>query len=433
VARNVQRFLGSLLLLGLSSGAVVVHTAGSASAGALTASAAAAVPAVPSTSSTPAGRTEQEPTSADLDRQHAQVAALRAEAERRAAGVDDAQQALQGAAVLAGQALEDYATAVRTLQTQQQLEAQRQNILTQAQGSVDTSRRELGRWAREAYSTGTILGASATMTTLLQSDDAADVGTTLTVLRRIGRDRGRALTTMRTAQRQADRAADAAATASEAAAAAAVQASAAKQASEQAVNAQRRLLGVAESSLAQSNDDVSNAAAREAGLRAALLAQAPPPGSGSGATKDNRVTGPVGTCTGAAVEQYGNGLIPMSALCPLRSAAGHYLRADAAYAFDRLGQAYASRFGTAICITDSYRSYPAQVSVYARKPGLAAVPGTSNHGWGTAVDLCGGIQSFSSAEHQWMSENASLYGWFHPGWAQQNGSKPEPWHWEYGG
>jgi LAS superfamily LD-carboxypeptidase LdcB len=271
------------------------------------------------------------------------------------------------------------------------------------------------------------------MTTLLQSDDAADVGTNLTVLRRIGRDRGRALAAMQTAQRQADLAADAAATASEAAADAAVEASAAKQASEQAVNAQRRLLGVAESSLAQSNDDVSNATAREAGLRAALLAQASAPANGSGSSKDNRVTGQVGTCTGAAVEQYANGQIPVSALCPLRSAAGHYLRADAAYAFDRLGQAYAGRFGTAICITDSYRSYAAQVSVYARKPGLAAVPGTSNHGWGTAVDLCGGIQSFSSAQHRWMSENASLYGWFHPGWAQQNGSKPEPWHWEYGG
>jgi LAS superfamily LD-carboxypeptidase LdcB len=167
-------------------------------------------------------------------------------------------------------------------------------------------------------------------------------------------------------------------------------------------------------------------------LRAALLEQRLAARSGPGG-RDNRVTGQVGTCTGATVEQYPNGQIPVSALCPLRAAAGHWLRADAAYAFDRMSQAYAGRFGTAICLTDSYRSYAAQVSVYARKPGLAAVPGTSNHGWGTAVDLCGGIQSFSSAQHRWMSENSALYGWFHPGWAQQNGSKPEPWHWEYGG
>jgi hypothetical protein len=32
-----------------------------------------------------------------------------------------------------------------------------------------------------------------------------------------------------------------------------------------------------------------------------------------------------------------------------------------------------------------------------------------------------------------MRENAPLYGWYHPTWAQQGGGKPEPWHWEYGG
>ena len=29
--------------------------------------------------------------------------------------------------------------------------------------------------------------------------------------------------------------------------------------------------------------------------------------------------------------------------------------------------------------------------------------------------------------------NASLFGWSHPAWAQQGGSKPEPWHFEFGG
>ncbi len=379
------------------------------------------------------GLSEQEPTSAELQAQRAQLVRLRAEAERRAGRVDDAEQALQGAAVLAGQSLEDYATAVRALQSRQQLETQHQEALTQAQQSVDDSRRELGRWARRAYTRGSGLGGSATLGTLLLAGSSENVSTNLTTLRRIGRHRARALTGMEVARRRADLAAEAAAGASEAAAAAAVKATAAKQASEEAVNVQRRLLGLAESSLAQSADAVSDATAREAGLRAALLAQVQPAPLGSGANRDNRVTGQVGACTGAAVEQYPNGQIPIFALCPLRASPGHHLRADAAYAFDRMGQAYATRFGSAICLTDSYRSYPAQVSVYARKPGLAAVPGTSNHGWGTAADLCGGIQSFSSAQHQWMSANAALYGWFHPGWAQANGSKPESWHWEYGG
>jgi hypothetical protein len=265
----------------------------------------------------------------------------------------------------------------------------------------------------------------------LQARTTDDVGTNLTVLRRLGRDRGRMLTTVEAAQRRADAAADVAATASRRAADAAVSAAGARQVADRAVNAQRRLLGVAESALAQTRVSASAATRHQAELRAAALLGATR--TGSGATKDNRVTGTVGSCRGGAVAQYPNGRIPIAALCPLRAAPGHYLRADAAYAFDRLTQAYVARFGGAPCITDSYRSYPAQVSVYARKPNLAALPGTSNHGWGTALDLCGGIQQFASVQHLWMVVNAPLYGWFHPGWAQQNGSKPEPWHWEFGG
>jgi hypothetical protein len=413
VARNLRQVVSALLLVGLVSGGFVVGPA----------------------QASVAGTGEQEPSSAELDQQNAQLARLRAEAEQRAGGVDDAQQALQGAAVLAGQALEEYVSAVRALQSRQQVERERQGALTRAQQEVDESRRELGRWARAAYASGSGFGGSATVTTLLLADDAhdaEDMVSDLSALRRVGRDRGRVLTGMEGARRRADAAADEAALASEAAVGAAVAAASAKRASEQAVNTQRRLLGVAESSLAQSTDAISDATARAQALRAALLERRLAARSGPGG-RDNRVTGQVGTCTGATVEQYPNGQIPVSALCPLRAAAGHWLRADAAYAFDRMSQAYAGRFGTAICLTDSYRSYAAQVSVYARKPGLAAVPGTSNHGWGTAVDLCGGIQSFSSAQHRWMSENSALYGWFHPGWAQQNGSKPEPWHWEYGG
>ena len=379
----------------------------------------------------PASRSEQEPSSAELDAQHAQVTRLRAEAARQAADVDDAETALDGAAVLAGQALEEYATAVRDLQVSQQIEQQREDALTQAQHTLDTHRRDLGRWVRQAYANGSGLGSNAALTTLLTADSGTDVATNLTALRRIGRSRGRTVAAVRVTTRRADQASTSAAAASADAADAAVQAANAKDAAEAAVNVQRRLLGVAESSLADTQQDVSAATAREAGLRAALLT--PTPAGGTGSTKDNRVTGAVGSCTGGEVQQYPNGQIPTAALCPLRSASGHYLRADAAYAFDRMSAGFADRFGRAICVTDSYRSYAAQVSVYARKPGLAAVPGTSNHGWGTAVDLCGGIQSFTSTEHRWMNVNAPLYGWFHPGWAQQTGSKPEPWHWEYGG
>nr|WP_269811342.1 M15 family metallopeptidase [Kineosporia rhizophila] len=117
----------------------------------------------------------------------------------------------------------------------------------------------------------------------------------------------------------------------------------------------------------------------------------------------------------------------------MATAPGHHLRADAAYAFDQLSQTYAEQFGTFVCVTDSYREYATQVRLYATKPNLAARPGQSNHGWGTAVDLCGGVQSFGTPEHEWLFANAPLFGWFHPAWAQAGGSRPEPWHWEFGG
>ncbi|GAA3540153.1 peptidoglycan DD-metalloendopeptidase family protein [Kribbella ginsengisoli] len=135
-----------------------------------------------------------------------------------------------------------------------------------------------------------------------------------------------------------------------------------------------------------------------------------------------------GTSTGWG--GYSNGLIPQSQLCGLGG--GHMLRCDAAAAYQQLSSAFRQAFGKNLCITDSYRSYSAQVDLYGRKPSLAALPGTSNHGWGVAVDLCGGIDKFGTAQYEWMSAHASGYGWVHPDWARQGGNREEPWHWEFG-
>nr|WP_211319279.1 M15 family metallopeptidase [Quadrisphaera granulorum] len=109
----------------------------------------------------------------------------------------------------------------------------------------------------------------------------------------------------------------------------------------------------------------------------------------------------------------------------------HRLRADAAVAFAELNLAYRDHFGKDIVITDSYRSYQAQVQVRRKKPGLAAVPGTSEHGWGLAVDLGDGVQT-SDEHYDWLIENAPKFGWDHPAWARKGGGGPyEPWHWEY--
>ena len=110
---------------------------------------------------------------------------------------------------------------------------------------------------------------------------------------------------------------------------------------------------------------------------------------------------------------------------------GESLRPGAAAAFNAMSIAYQKDTGSPICVTDSYRSYAEQVSVKAEKGKWAATPGRSEHGMGRAVDLCGGINSFGTPAHLWMKQNAPLYGWFHPDWAEPTGSLPEPWHWEY--
>ncbi|CCG01814.1 NlpC/P60 family protein [Blastococcus saxobsidens] len=128
---------------------------------------------------------------------------------------------------------------------------------------------------------------------------------------------------------------------------------------------------------------------------------------------------------------WANGHIPAQALCKL-AVAGHALRCDAAASYARLDAAYAAEFGTPLRITDSYRSFGGQVAAYYRKPALAAVPGTSNHGWALAIDLGGGVNVAGSPQWTWMAANAARFGFVQPDWAGPGGEKPEPWHWEYG-
>ncbi|MBB3676494.1 cell wall-associated NlpC family hydrolase [Modestobacter versicolor] len=140
-----------------------------------------------------------------------------------------------------------------------------------------------------------------------------------------------------------------------------------------------------------------------------------------------------GTTAGPVSGAWGgwsNGQIPREELCSIGG--GHRLRCDAAAAYNAMSAAYAAAFGTPLCITDSYRSLSAQVDAHHRKPRITAVPGTSNHGWALAVDLCGGVNVFGTAQTAWMQGHAGDYGWVHPDWAQADGQNPEPWHWEYG-
>ena len=155
------------------------------------------------------------------------------------------------------------------------------------------------------------------------------------------------------------------------------------------------------------------------------------------ATAPEAPTGSTGTAAGTAASTardadgvpvalagYGNGKIPAEALHEVGST-GHRLWAPAADALERL-IADAARDGVTIGITDSYRSYEAQVDVAARKGlysqgGLAAVPGTSDHGWGMAADL-----KLDDAAQSWMRANGGRYGFVED-------TPREPWHWAYTG
>ncbi|WP_262391544.1 D-alanyl-D-alanine carboxypeptidase family protein [Nocardiopsis sp. CNR-923] len=155
------------------------------------------------------------------------------------------------------------------------------------------------------------------------------------------------------------------------------------------------------------------------------------PAAGAGGGDDRaRIAPDTPVCSGGDGGSHVNGRFPVSALCPLPQA-GEWLRPDAAAAFVALDAAYRARFGVPMCVADSYRPYHEQVRLFQEMlPGMAARPGTSQHGLGLAVDLCGGVHQPSSPQHAWMLANAPGHGWINPDWARGGF---EPWHWEFTG
>jgi LAS superfamily LD-carboxypeptidase LdcB len=119
---------------------------------------------------------------------------------------------------------------------------------------------------------------------------------------------------------------------------------------------------------------------------------------------------------------YGNGKIPASALEQVGNTR-HKLWAPAAQSLTRM-IADAKRDGVTIGITDSYRPYAEQVDLARRKGlysqgGLAARPGTSEHGWGMAADL-----DLNAKGLAWMRQHGADYGFI-------NNVPRENWHWAF--
>lgn len=113
-----------------------------------------------------------------------------------------------------------------------------------------------------------------------------------------------------------------------------------------------------------------------------------------------------------------NGSMPDELLAELSFTTWKVYRGAAAN-FEAMNAAYKADTGSDLAINNIYR------------PGFQ---GRSFHGWGLAVDFNGpsGTLNWDDEQFHWLMENAHEYGFYLPGWADQGGSNPEPWHWEIG-
>jgi hypothetical protein len=127
----------------------------------------------------------------------------------------------------------------------------------------------------------------------------------------------------------------------------------------------------------------------------------------------------------------------LTSLTPISTGSGHKLNSEAAKAYEQMVAA-AKADGVEWGITDSYRSLEGQNKIFdweyykqtkkKRKLGTAGIPaaypGTSNHGWGAAVDL---KVTYGDKAHTWLMNNASKFGFSNP----FKSPRTEPWHWEH--
>ncbi|MEP6759972.1 MAG: M15 family metallopeptidase [Sporichthyaceae bacterium] len=405
-----------LLVLGLAA-ALVVLTTGSARA--------------------------DEPSLNQLHEQQRKAAQLDRLAHQEVVKTRDAAGRLADLAAEAGKALDAYVTLRDAAFSARAEEAAQRELYDAARLLAIRERSTLGRIAAATYRNGGGANQMALLASLLASRSITDMGRGAADLEWAGNQQSYTLDRVRAAEAEAARAADAADAAKAKAEDAERRGRIAKERADQLVNAQRALV-TALAEKARSTRNAARQAANEAAQmaharqvaaqrRAAAERQRQAAVRRGEAVRFNATAAGSGACRGGDLSAYPNGEIPREMLCPLWGAEWHVLRADAAATFSSMSKAYAATFGRPICVTDSYRSYEMQVDVHRRKPGITATPGTSNHGWGTAVDLCDGVQSFNTTTYRWMQNNAPRFGWFHPSWADQGGSRPEPWHWEFGG
>ena len=149
-----------------------------------------------------------------------------------------------------------------------------------------------------------------------------------------------------------------------------------------------------------------------------------------------------------------NGQLPASDLAYISGTNARVL-ASLVTQTNALRAAFAKRFNKPLSITDAYRIYSTQESMFRRRyttnynisakidrrwwsgtswwrrvgMGSSATPGTSNHGWGRAIDFGARVNILGSEEQEWMVTNAPRFGYV---WPKTFRKAPylEPWHYE---
>jgi hypothetical protein len=128
---------------------------------------------------------------------------------------------------------------------------------------------------------------------------------------------------------------------------------------------------------------------------------------------------------------YTNGALPDTVLAPIDDQ-GHKLERAAAAKFLAMQAAMLHDLGRTINVApgadSAFRTLAQQQAdydLYVNHNGnVAAYPGTSNHGWGRAVDITG--YEVRADVWQWLLSNAGTYGF---SW-QTGQASGERWHWE---
>jgi D-alanyl-D-alanine carboxypeptidase len=102
---------------------------------------------------------------------------------------------------------------------------------------------------------------------------------------------------------------------------------------------------------------------------------------------------------------------------------------------NRLNAAFKKKFGRNLDIDLAYRTRATQDAYWvALGPYIAARPGTSNHGWGTAIDVPETYDySFRGKYYKWLKANSKKYNWVHRKILEEGSPYAEAWHFDYVG